>query len=108
MSMACKCFLSKVNNPDSAIVVNKIVDEHNHNLRVDALLFEQNKKFSEKMMEDIQFLKRFLEGKYPFHPIYSEDLYNAIKKFHPTAKSLSNDAAQVSDWLNQQKEKDPR
>ena len=117
--MACKCFLSKVNNPDSAIVVNKIVDEHNYNLRVDALLFEQNKKFSEKMMEDIQFLtqhckmgataqKRFLEGKYPFHPIYSEDLYNAIKKFHPTAKSLSNDAAQVSDWLDQQKEKDPR
>ena len=109
----------KVNNPDSAIVVNKIVDEHNHNLRVDALLFEQNKKFSEKMMEDIQFLtqhckmgataqKRFLEGKYPFHPIYSEDLYNAIKKFRPTAKSLSNDAAQVSDWLDQQKEKDPR
>jgi len=88
-------------------------------LRVDALLFEQNKKFSEKMMEDIQFLtqhckmgataqKRFLEGKYPFHPIYSEDLYNAIKKFRPTAKSLSNDTAQVSDWLDQQKEKDPR
>jgi len=109
----------KVNNPDSAIFVNKIIDEHNHNLNVNAILFEQNKKFNNEMVEDIQFLtqhckmgataqRRYLEGKYPSQPIYSEDLYSAIKKFRPTAKSLSNDAAQMSNWLDRQKEEDPR
>ncbi|GES96474.1 protein FAR1-related sequence 11-like isoform X1 [Rhizophagus clarus] len=109
----------KVNNPDSAIFVNKIVDDHNHNLRIESILFEQNKRFSEEMMEDVQFLtqyckmrataqRRYLKGKYPSQSIYSEDLYNAIKKFHPTAKSLFNNAAQMSDWLDQQKKKDSR
>ncbi|CAG8822032.1 22859_t:CDS:1, partial [Gigaspora rosea] len=51
--------------------------------------------------------KKFLEGKYPTHPIYSKDLYHMIQQFRPTAKSLSNDAAQISNWLDQQKEKDP-
>jgi len=32
-----------------------------------------------------------------------KDLYAVIKKFKPNSKSLSNDAAQISDWLNQQK-----
>jgi hypothetical protein len=56
------------------------------------------------MMEDVQFLtqhckmgataqRKYLEGKYPSHPIYSKDLYNMIKKFHPTAKSFFNDVA---------------
>ncbi|GBB84668.1 hypothetical protein RclHR1_11230011 [Rhizophagus clarus] len=109
----------EVNNPDSAIFVNKIVDDHNHNLRIESILFEQNKRFSEEMMEDVQFLtqyckmrataqRRYLKGKYPSQSIYSEDLYNAIKKFHPTAKSLFNNAAQMSDWLDQQKKKDSR
>ncbi|GBB96796.1 hypothetical protein RclHR1_28360004 [Rhizophagus clarus] len=43
----------EANNPDSAIFVNKIVDDHNHNLRIESILFEQNKRFSEEMMEDI-------------------------------------------------------
>ncbi|CAB4483214.1 unnamed protein product [Rhizophagus irregularis] len=52
--------------------------------------------------------RRYLEGKYPSQPIYSQDLYATIKKFQPTAKSLSNDAAQMSDWLDEQKERDSR
>ena len=95
------------------------MDNHNHNLRIDSILFEQNKRFNKEMMEDVQFLtqhckmgvtaqRRYLEGKYPSHPIYSEDLYNAIKKFRPSAKSLSNDAALMLNWLDQQKEKDPK
>jgi len=71
------------------------------------------------MMDDVQFLteyckmgataqRRYLEGKYPTHEFFSKDLYAAIRKFRPTSKSLSNDAAQVSDWLDKQKEQDPR
>src|SRR5262249_38864609 len=52
--------------------------------------------------------RRYLEAKYPSQPIYSKDLYAAIKKFRPTTKSLSNDAAMMSNWLDDQKEKDPR
>lgn len=109
----------KLNNPNSAVFINKIVDEHNHDLNIEAIVFEESKKFSDEMMEDIQFLtqhckmgataqRRYLEGKYPSHPIYSVDLYAAIKKFRPSAKSLSNDAAQMSDWLDKQKERDSR
>ena len=46
----------KVNNPDSAVFINKIVNEHNHNLNIEAIAFREEKRFSEKMMNDIQFL----------------------------------------------------
>ncbi|CAB5365240.1 unnamed protein product [Rhizophagus irregularis] len=52
--------------------------------------------------------RRYLEAKYPTHPLYSRDLYAAIQKFRPTTKSLSNDAAKMSNWLDQQKEIDSR
>ena len=108
-----------MNNPDSAVFINKIVDEHNHDLNVEAVAFREDKKFSEEIMNDIQFLtqhckmgatsqRRYLEGKYPSHPFFSKDIYAAIQRFRPTAKSLSNDAAKMSDWLDDQKEKDPR
>ncbi|CAB4412810.1 unnamed protein product [Rhizophagus irregularis] len=82
----------KVNNPDSAIFINKIVDEHNHDLSVEAVKFREDKKFNDEMVRDIQFMtdhckmgataqRRYLEGKYPSHPIYSQDLYATIKKF---------------------------
>ncbi|CAB4403808.1 unnamed protein product [Rhizophagus irregularis] len=109
----------KVNNPGSAIFINKIVDEHNHDLNVKAVAFREEKRFTDEMMDDIQFLtqnckmgatgqRRYLEGKYPSHTFFSKDLYTAIRKFCPTAKSLSNDAALMSDWLDKQKEQDPR
>ncbi|CAG8795668.1 3116_t:CDS:2 [Gigaspora margarita] len=109
----------KVKNPNSTIFINTIVDEHNHQLSVDAIAFECVKRFSEEMLEDIKFLtqhckmgataqKKYLEGKYPLQPIFSKDLYRAIQKYRPTAKSLSNDAAQMSNWLDMQKEKDTR
>ncbi|RGB23426.1 hypothetical protein C1646_774512 [Rhizophagus diaphanus] len=98
---------SKENNPNSSVFINKVVDEHNHELNIKAIAFREGKRFSNKMLEDIQFLtnhckmaataqKRYLEAKYPIHLLYSKDLYAAIQKFHSTAKSLSNDAAKMS------------
>ncbi|CAG8853470.1 44687_t:CDS:1, partial [Gigaspora margarita] len=109
----------KYKNPDFLIFINKVINEHNYELNIDAIEFEQAKKFSKEMMDDIEFLtkqckmsataqKRFLEGKYPSKPIYSKDLYAAISKFRPTSKSLLNDATRMSNWLDSQKEKDPR
>ena len=109
----------KVNNPDSAVFINKIVDEHNHDLNTEAIAFREDKKFSEEMMNDIQFLtehcrmrataqRRYLEGKYPSHIFFSQDIYVTIRRFRFIAKSLSNDAAQMSNWLDNQKEQDPR
>ncbi|CAB4488469.1 unnamed protein product [Rhizophagus irregularis] len=83
------------------------------------ITFEEQKKFTTEMMEDIKFLtshckfgataqRKFLEGKYPSQPIYSKDLYAAIQKFRPTSKSLLNDAALMSNWLDHQKECDSR
>ncbi|CAG8764316.1 23057_t:CDS:2, partial [Gigaspora margarita] len=108
----------KVNNSENSIVVNKIVYEHNHPLNRELIVFEDAKKFTDSMLEDVKFMtmyckfgatvqKKFLKGKYPIHPIYSKDLYRVIQQFRPTAKSLSNDAAQISNWLDQQKKKDP-
>jgi hypothetical protein len=69
--------------------------------------FEDAKKFTYSMIEDIKFMtmdckfkatiqRKFLEGKYPLQLIHSKDLYVAIQKFCPTNKSLSNDAAKIS------------
>ncbi|CAG8686607.1 9336_t:CDS:1, partial [Cetraspora pellucida] len=71
-----------------------------------AIEFEESKKFTNEMLEDIKFItisckfgataqRKFLENKYPLLLIYLKDLYAAINKFHPTHKSLSNDAAQI-------------
>lgn len=109
----------KVNNPGSVIFINKIVNKHNHYLNVKAVAFREEKRFTAEMMDDIQFLtqhckmgattqKRFLEGKYLSYTFFSKDIYAAIKKFRPMAKSLSNDAAQMSDWLDKQKEQELR
>ncbi|EXX68341.1 hypothetical protein RirG_106060 [Rhizophagus irregularis DAOM 197198w] len=70
-------------------------------------------------MDDIQFLtqnckmgvtgqRRYLEGKYSSHTFFSKNLYAAIRKFCLTAKSLSSDAALMLDWLDKQKEQDPK
>lgn len=102
----------KENNPNFSVFINKIVDEHNHELNIEVIAFREGKKFSNEMLEDIQFLtnhckmgatvqRRYLEAKYPTHPLYSKDLYAAIQKFRSTTKSLSNDAAKISNWLDQ-------
>ena len=109
----------KVNNSDFAVFINKIVDEHNHIFNTKAIAFRKDKRFNEEIMDDIQFLteycrmkataqRRYLEGKYPSHTFFSKDIYATIKRFHSTARSLSNDAAQMSDWLDNQKEQDFR
>jgi len=101
----------KVNNPDSAVFINKIVDEYNYVLNTEAIAFREDKRFSEEIMDDIQFLtehcrigataqRRYLEEKYSFHIFFSKNIYVTIKRFHFTARSLSNDTAQMSDWLD--------
>ncbi|CAG8543602.1 6877_t:CDS:2, partial [Scutellospora calospora] len=110
---------SKINNSEFFIVINKIVESHNHSLNPKKIEFEDNKRFTEEMLEDIKFITmfckfgatsqhKFLEGKYPTQPIYSKDLYAAIQKFRPNSKTLSNDAAQISNWLDQKKNEDSR
>jgi hypothetical protein len=79
----------KENNPNSAVFITKVVDEHNHELNIEAVAFKEDKRFSNEMLEDIEFLtihckmgataqRRYLEAKYPSHLIYSKDLYVAI------------------------------
>ena len=109
----------KEKNPECLVCINKINENHNHPLNRLMIEFEEAKKFTEEMLEDIKFMtthckfgatsqRKFLEGKFPSHPVYSKDLYAAIKKFRPNSKTLSNDAAQISNWLDQEKEKDSR
>ena len=88
-------------------------------MNLGAVAFKEEKRFSDEMMKDVQFLtnnckmgataqRKYLEAKYPFYPMYSQDLYVAIQNFQPTTKSLSNDTAKMFNWLDKQKEKDPR
>src|SRR5207248_7816877 len=97
----------KGNNSDSLVYVTTAVDEHNHELNLGAVAFKEEKKFSDKMIENLQFLtnnckmgataqRKYLEAKYSSHLMYSQDLYAAIQNFQPTTKSLSNDAAKIS------------
>ncbi|CAB5188566.1 unnamed protein product [Rhizophagus irregularis] len=109
----------KNKNPEGLVSINKINEDHNHPLNRSIIEFEESKKFTMEMIEDIKFMtihckfgvtsqRKFLEGKFPSHPIFSKDLYATIKKFRPNSKSLSNDAAQISNWLDNEKEKDSR
>ena len=81
--------------------------------------FEEAKKFTAEIIENIKFMtvhykfdvtsqRKFLEGKFPLYPVYLKDLYAAIRKFRPNSKSLLNDAAQISNWFDHEKEKDSR
>jgi hypothetical protein len=109
----------KIKNPEGMISINKINEDHNHPLNISMIEFEESKKFTMEIIEDIKFItihckfgatsqRKFIEGKFPSHPVYAKDLYAAIRKFRPNSKSLSNDAAQISNWLDHEKEKDPR
>ncbi|CAG8541922.1 19531_t:CDS:2, partial [Gigaspora rosea] len=103
---------------DSEIAVNTIVNEHNHELSIESIQFQQDKIFNQDILDDIKFMtehcnmgataqRKFLEGKYPLQSIYSKDLYAAIRKFRPT-KALLNDAATMSNWIDEQKKEDSR
>jgi len=72
----------KVNNPDSTIFINKIVNEHNHNLNIEVVAFKKDIRFSNEIIDDVQFLtqycrievtaqRRYLEGKYSYHTFFS-------------------------------------
>ena len=69
------------------------------------------------MLKDVKFMTmsckfgatiqwKFLKSKYLLHQIHLKDLYAVMKKFKPNSKSLSNNTAQISDWLDQQKNND--
>ncbi|CAG8797605.1 17726_t:CDS:2, partial [Gigaspora rosea] len=100
------------------ITVNTIVNEHNHELSMESIQFQQDKIFNQDILDNIKFMteycnmgataqRKFLEGKYPLQLIYSKDLYAAICKFRPT-KALLNDTATLSNWIDEQKKKDSR
>ncbi|CAG8641262.1 16822_t:CDS:2, partial [Cetraspora pellucida] len=71
---------------DGEITVNTIVNEHNHELSIESIQFQQDKIFNQDILDDIKFMtehcnmgataqRKFLEGKYPLQLIYSKDLY---------------------------------
>ena len=43
----------KTDNSNSAIFINKIVDEHNHDLNIELVAFRKNKVFNNEIIEDI-------------------------------------------------------
>ncbi|KAF0558826.1 protein far1-related sequence 5-like [Gigaspora margarita] len=80
-----------------------------YNLFVNEIDFEANKKIISEIINDVNnSTQRFLEKKYPAQLIYSKDLYIAIKKFQSTTKTLLNNVALMSNWLNSQKEHNPQ
>ncbi|CAG8574967.1 5859_t:CDS:2 [Cetraspora pellucida] len=83
----------KPNNPESHIYINKIVNEHNHPLSVEKINFEESKKFMSEIIDDIKFLT-------------SHCKFEAM--FWLTTKTLENDVASMSNWLDSQKECDPQ
>ncbi|CAB4377810.1 unnamed protein product [Rhizophagus irregularis] len=87
----------KSKNPENFVFINKIIDKHSHLLDGSMVEFE----LSPLIIEDIKVMtvsckfgataqRKFLEGKYLTHPVYSHELYNAIQKFRPT-KILDED-----------------
>ncbi|CAG8770711.1 25244_t:CDS:2, partial [Cetraspora pellucida] len=78
---------SKINNSEGSVIVNKIIFDHNHPVNHELVEFENAKKFTNSMLENVKFITVFCK-------------FGAM----PTAKSLFNDAAQISNWLDQQKE----
>ncbi|CAB4487084.1 unnamed protein product [Rhizophagus irregularis] len=95
------------------------MDNENFNEPPISDVINESKKFTPSMIDDIKFMttsckfgvtaqRKFLEGKYSSHPIYSKDLYATIQSFRSTSKSLLNDAAMISNWLDEQKENDSR
>ncbi|RGB24455.1 hypothetical protein C1646_773072 [Rhizophagus diaphanus] len=112
----------KSKNDENLVFINKINDQYNHPLSTSSIIFEESKKFTFLMIDDIKFMttsckfgvtvqRKFLEGKYPSHPIYSKDLYVTIQSFHPTiaARGWDNDntlthllwmiPTQVENWI---------
>ncbi|CAG8739279.1 34464_t:CDS:2, partial [Gigaspora margarita] len=92
------------------ITVNTIVNEHNYELSIESIQFQQDKIFNQDILDDIKFMteycnmgaiaqRKFLEE--------NKDLYAAIRKFRST-KALLNDAATMSNWIDEQKKEDAR
>ncbi|CAB5216084.1 unnamed protein product [Rhizophagus irregularis] len=82
----------KLKNLEKYVIINKIVEQHNHSLDVSIVEFEDSRKFTDSMIEDIKFMtvsckfgvtaqRKFLEWKYPTHPLYSQELHNTIQRF---------------------------
>ncbi|CAG8490543.1 6384_t:CDS:2 [Funneliformis caledonium] len=46
----------KVNNSDFAIFINTIVNKHNYYLNVEVVAFKKEKRFTNEIIDDIQFL----------------------------------------------------
>jgi hypothetical protein len=46
----------KSKNPNNFVSINKIIDQHNHSLNVSMIEFEDSKKFTDLMIEDIKFM----------------------------------------------------
>ncbi|GBC30151.1 hypothetical protein GLOIN_2v1766627 [Rhizophagus irregularis DAOM 181602=DAOM 197198] len=46
----------KLKNPEKYVIINKIVEQHNHSLDVSIVEFEDSRKFTDSMIEYIKFM----------------------------------------------------
>ncbi|CAG8701583.1 16295_t:CDS:2, partial [Racocetra fulgida] len=47
---------SKINNPEALVFINKMKDKYNHKLDRLMIEFEESKKFTNEILEDIKFM----------------------------------------------------
>ncbi|CAG8626642.1 13925_t:CDS:2 [Gigaspora rosea] len=81
------------------ITVNTIVNEHNHELSVESIQFQQDKIFNQDILDDIKFMTE--------HCNMGATAQRKFLKEKPT-KALLNNAATMSNWIDKQKKEDSR
>lgn len=101
------------------VIVTTLNNNHNHDLSPKAMQFEKDRQFTKEMQQEIEFLvakcrfgvptvRRILKEKFPFHPMFSEDLYAEIQKHRPSTDALKDDVAHFYEYLISRKNEDPR
>ncbi|RIB27240.1 hypothetical protein C2G38_2161154 [Gigaspora rosea] len=104
----------------SEIVINKLVNNHNHSLALYRKEFAPSlRSFSQEVLDDIKFLTqecklgtkaqcRYIAKKFPNQPLYDRDLYNAIHQYkNQMGNQRENDASDMVKWLMKQQEQEP-
>ena len=105
---------------ENPIGITSVKLEHNHEMN--PLVNEMApkfRKFTQLMLNDVEFYVKhgttsarqiypLLHAKFPDHPIFKKDLYNAIQKFKVGQKdTIENDAANLLHHLYDKKQQDP-
>ncbi|CAB5380712.1 unnamed protein product [Rhizophagus irregularis] len=105
---------------ENSIGITSVKLEHNHDMN--PLVNEMApkfQKFTQQMLNDVEFYVKhgitsamqiypLLHAKFPDHPIFKKDLYNAIQKFKVGQKNTTkNDAVNLLYHLYDKKQQNP-